>query len=1553
MTLKLTSSGSSNDSTIYSFQKVISFLFFCCLGITIPFQSNGETLTNNHNITLHSEPGDFQIADLTLTLATNNTNYNIYENVTYEVVVQNLGPAVASNVSVSFPLPTGMVYSNSNATQGEYNLFYQTWEIGDLEVGQTVLLFLTLFTLDEDGPKVAFAQVQTVDQTDPDSNPGNDTDQTPDEDDEALVTIYPQNSGDTTDLRIELLNDEAGDYFDGGEMTVVVHNDGPSNATGVSVRLISSLNSIVVTGVDPSQGTTTLEPFDYNFSDENWVVGTINPGSSATLIIDLQFVDQYNSAYTYAQIQASDQSDPDSSPGNKPVAPFTPDEDDEAVLFSLGGGGPPADLELFATASQPTAQVGDQITFSITMENNGSYPSNNVSVEYLLPSGLTYVSSFASRGTYDPISGLWDIGFVAEMTYPTSSLITEATLNLIATVNNIDVPIINFAQVETGYDIDATPGNDTDQVVDEDDEAKVTIYEDGYAFPDLAITAFSNFQPFPPGGTVVTFFDLFNIGTGPTPEDFRVAVFLSTDDELSEFDYLVGERMITDVVSGPGGIPEVAIEVTAPAFLSPGDYYLFYVIDADFIIDESNENNNVDMLAIEVSSFCAGDIILTSQAEVDAIGICTEIEGNLYIGNSSSSDITDLSPLYQITSVGGYVIIENNPNLSNLLGLNSLASVGAWFFIENNASLTSLGGLFSLHSVSGTLVIRNNDALLQINDLQQLTSVGNDLFIDDNASLEDVTGLSGLISVGETFAINNNEALQTITGISSLTTTGSGLWIESNAVLTDINGFSNLNSIGSDDLSIRLNPSLPSFEPFPLLQNIGATVRIENNNALINLDGLSEINSIGNNIWIFGNPVLNDCCGIYELLDNNGIGGDINIFNNPAGCSNPQDILSHCVEQDYCESYGDFPWHEWISQVQVNTLNHSSEKSKYSDFTNLSTHLQGGSNYPIVLETSFSYTTYDEYWKVWIDFNQNGSFSDPGEMVLDQILNSPPNGTATASITGNISIPSNALAGNTRMRVSMQRGSSPSPCDVIPFGEVEDYTVTILDVDPLAELSIPNYEVIQSSGPNLCYSEIGADFGFFGGTIVNFGTVASGPFKLKITFSKDDQISPNDVLWQEFQFSGLGPNQDATGYTVTNLVPTSLDPGIYYAITQLDSDNEVPELYENNNIVISSVQLNAADFTVSQVDGIPAMATSGNTFTINSTITNLLPFPLLELSDDLPVQVFLSEDEDLNINNDLNIGSTTIDYDQFSNAPFFEGGSANVNLATTIPTSISDGDYYLFVLVGTTCETDLTNNQSDPYPIQIQNGGPVDYCESEGNYPWHEWIGKVTFANLNNASGKSKYSDFTSMTAFVETDNDYPISLQTDFSYTTYDEYWRVWIDFNQNGSFDDSGEMVLNEVLSAPPNGTDFATISGSISIPGNAFSGDTRMRVSMQRGSVPSSCGIIPFGEVEDYTINIINSFNGAVTQMRSQEVQVELFPNPVLQEVYANLFKHAGQSASIRIYNLYGHVLLDQQIDQIPNYPIRLNLNDIENGLYFLSIKVDNLKMTTKRIVVENTK
>jgi hypothetical protein len=146
----------------------------------------------------------------------------------------------------------------------------------------------------------------------------------------------------------------------------------------------------------------------------------------------------------------------------------------------------------------------------------------------------------------------------------------------------------------------------------------------------------------------------------------------------------------------------------------------------------------------------------------------------------------------------------------------------------------------------------------------------------------------------------------------------------------------------------------------------------------------------------------------------------------------------YCTSGATSTTYGD------IQRVELNTIDNSSTgcNGTYSDFTTISTLVSPGVTYPMELDLiNCSGGTYSYGTRVWIDVDHNGQF-DTYELLHDS-YNSLPS-LVTVNVPFNITIPSTALSGLTRMRiVIIESNSAPSPCGTYTWGETEDYMVNI------------------------------------------------------------------------------------------------------------------------------------------------------------------------------------------------------------------------------------------------------------------------------------------------------------------------------------------------------------------------------------------------------------------------------------------------------------------------------------------------------------------------------
>ena len=141
----------------------------------------------------------------------------------------------------------------------------------------------------------------------------------------------------------------------------------------------------------------------------------------------------------------------------------------------------------------------------------------------------------------------------------------------------------------------------------------------------------------------------------------------------------------------------------------------------------------------------------------------------------------------------------------------------------------------------------------------------------------------------------------------------------------------------------------------------------------------------------------------------------------------------------------------------------------------------------------------------------------------------------------------------------------------------------------------------------------------------------------------------------------------------------------------------------------------------------------------------------------------------------------------------------------------------------------------------------LNYCSSASTNVNDEYIGRVQLNTINNSSSGQFYSDFTSISTTLTKDSQYTITITPTWTGTVYNEGYSVWIDYNRDGDFDDSGEQVWTKAASTT------SPVSGSFTIPTSAVENSTTMRVSMKYNGIPTSCETFTYGEVEDYTVII----------------------------------------------------------------------------------------------------
>ena len=175
------------------------------------------------------------------------------------------------------------------------------------------------------------------------------------------------------------------------------------------------------------------------------------------------------------------------------------------------------------------------------------------------------------------------------------------------------------------------------------------------------------------------------------------------------------------------------------------------------------------------------------------------------------------------------------------------------------------------------------------------------------------------------------------------------------------------------------------------------------------------------------------------------------------------------------------------------------------------------------------------------------------------------------------------------------------------------------------------------------------------------------------------------------------------------------------------------------------------------------------------------------------------------------------------------------------------------IQIQTVCRDSTMTEFSESFQLLTSDCGPcldLDYCEPQNFDASEEWITFVKVGPLSNTSGSNGgYGNFTLLPADeFELGETLNITLVPGFSGGSFQEYFQVWLDYDQNGSFEE------DELLFDPGESTS-GLLMGQATVPGNIPLGNTRLRVVMQFQNPGVVCNFLEsFGEVEDYCVKIV---------------------------------------------------------------------------------------------------
>ena len=205
---------------------------------------------------------------------------------------------------------------------------------------------------------------------------------------------------------------------------------------------------------------------------------------------------------------------------------------------------------------------------------------------------------------------------------------------------------------------------------------------------------------------------------------------------------------------------------------------------------------------------------------------------------------------------------------------------------------------------------------------------------------------------------------------------------------------------------------------------------------------------------------------------------------------------------------------------------------------------------------------------------------------------------------------------------------------------------------------------------------------------------------------------------------------------------------------------------------------------------------------------------------------------------------------------YFGAGSVPVTVTTnvatnsyTVGTLTANTTYYWRVVAKNACG----NAVSSATFTFTTNATPCasSYCTPAPTSVDGTGITNVTMGSINNNTGveAGNYGNYSAQTTTVMQGETVPFSirLQTGFTYNNY-----VWVDWNNDGDFTDTGELVYSGTSSS----TNPTTLNGTFLVPSTATLGNHRLRIGAMDTGSNNPCYTGSYASFEDYTINVTSA-------------------------------------------------------------------------------------------------
>jgi large repetitive protein len=359
-------------------------------------EDTNATTSVSSTVTTPSAPAVTPEADLVITPTVNNSSPPADTDVTFTVTAANDGPFSATGVDVADLLPSGLSFVSDSATAGTYDSTTGVWTIGSLANGATDTLTVTAEVVSSG----SFTNTATVSSSTEDTNATTS----------ASVTVATP----TFDLTVTMTDNNDGSSVPGDSITytLVVVNAGLTTATGIGVTDPLTTNPNLI-GDGYTAAVTSGSASGFSASGTGNVDDTaLNLAAGASVTYNIAAVLSPSATGTLSNMATLTPPSGTTNTGNGSAT-------DSDTLT------PEADLVITETVNNSSPPDDSEVNFTVTVIDHGPSDATGVVVNDLLPSGLIFENDTVGAGTYDPGTGVWSIGDLANGATDTLTVTAE------------------------------------------------------------------------------------------------------------------------------------------------------------------------------------------------------------------------------------------------------------------------------------------------------------------------------------------------------------------------------------------------------------------------------------------------------------------------------------------------------------------------------------------------------------------------------------------------------------------------------------------------------------------------------------------------------------------------------------------------------------------------------------------------------------------------------------------------------------------------------------------------------------------------------------------------------------------------------------------------------------------------------------------------------------------------------------------------------------------------------------------------------------------------